>query len=135
MQLVRELGYSMSENTENNSNPLDMLRWLVIFGLLGGVVAVNHFFPELSVLYIALITVAAVGIAGFIASTTVKGSTFINFAKESRIEVRKVVWPTRQETTTTTMIVLAATIVVALLLWGLDGIIVEVVSFITGLGI
>lgn len=124
----------MSENTENSSNPLDMVKWLVIFGLLGSVVAVNHYFPELSVLYIALITVAAVGIAGFIASTTSKGSTFINFAKESRIEVRKVVWPTRQETTTTTMIVLAATIVVALLLWGLDGIIVWAISLLTGIG-
>ena len=40
-----------------------------------------------------------------------------------------------QETTTTTMIVLAATVVMALILWGLDGIIVEIVSFITGLGI
>jgi len=112
-----------------------MLKWLVIFGLLGGVVAANHFYPELSVLYIAIIAVASVGIAGFIASTTFKGSTFITFAKESRTEVRKVVWPTRQETTTTTMIVLAATVVVALILWGLDGIIVEIVSFITGLGI
>jgi len=125
----------MSENTENSSNPLDMVKWLVIFSLLAGVVAFNHYFPELSVLYIALVAVAGVVIAGAIAATTVKGSTFINFAKEARIEIRKVVWPTRQETTTTTMIVLAATVVVALLLWGLDGIIVEVVSFITGLGI
>ena len=76
----------MSENTENNSNPLDMLRWLVIFGLLGGVVAVNHYFPELSVLYIALIAVAAVGIAGFIASTTVKGSTFITLQKKRELK-------------------------------------------------
>lgn len=75
------------------------------------------------------------GVAGFIASTTYKGSTFITFAKESRTEVRKVVWPNRQETTTTTMIVLVATVVMALILWGLDGIIVEIVSFITGLGI
>jgi preprotein translocase subunit SecE len=125
----------MSENTENRSNPFDMVKWLFTLGLLGGIVAINHYFPELSTLYLALIAVAAVGIAGLVASTTVKGSTFITFAKDSRTEVRKVVWPTRQETTTTTMIVLAATIVVALLLWGLDGIIVEVVSYITGLGI
>ena len=125
----------MSENTENSSNPVDMLKGVVIFGLLGGVVAANHFFPELSVLDIALIAVAAVGIPGFIASTTLKGSNFITFAKESRTEVRKVVWPTRQETTTTTIIVLVATVVMALILWGLDGIIVEIVSFITGLGI
>jgi preprotein translocase subunit SecE len=125
----------MSENTENSSNPLDMLKWLVTIGLLAGIVAANHFLTELSVLYIALIAVVAVGLAGFIASTTAKGSAFITFAKDSRTEVRKVVWPTRQETTTTTMIVLAATVVMALVLWGLDGIIVEVVSFITGLGI
>ncbi|MEP0177840.1 MAG: preprotein translocase subunit SecE [Paraglaciecola sp.] len=125
----------MSENTESSSNSLDMLKWLLVFGLLAGVVAFNHFFPELSVLYIALVAVAGVGITGFIASTTVKGSTFLAFAKDSRTEVRKVVWPTRQETTTTTMIVLAATVVMSLILWGLDGIIVEVVSFITGLGI
>ncbi|MDU0353861.1 preprotein translocase subunit SecE [Paraglaciecola aquimarina] len=125
----------MSENTENSSNPLDMLKWLVAIGLLAGIVATNHFLPDLSVLYIAIIAVVAAGLAGFVASTTVKGSAFITFAKDSRTEVRKVVWPTRQETTTTTMIVLAATIVMSLILWGLDGIIVEIVSFITGLGI
>jgi preprotein translocase subunit SecE len=125
----------MSENSENSSNPLDMIKWLVSLGLLAGIVAANHFFTELSVLYIALIAVVAVGIAGYIASTTQKGSAFITFAKESKVEVRKVVWPNRQETVTTTMIVLAATILMALILWGLDGIIVELVSYITGLGI
>jgi preprotein translocase subunit SecE len=125
----------MSENTENSSNPLDMLKWLVALGLLAGIVAANHFLTELSVFYIALIAVAAVGIAGYIASTTQKGSAFITFAKESKVEVRKVVWPNRQETVTTTMIVLAATVIMALILWGLDGIIVELVSYITGLGI
>ncbi|WP_158966629.1 preprotein translocase subunit SecE [Paraglaciecola sp. L3A3] len=125
----------MSENIENSSNPFDLVKWLVTLGLLAGIVAANHFLPELSVLYIALIAVVAVGLAGYIASTTVKGSAFITFAKDSRTEVRKVVWPTRQETTTTTMIVLAATVIMSLILWGLDGIIVEVVKFITGLGI
>lgn len=125
----------MSENTENSSNPLDLLKWLISIALLAGIVAANHFLPDLSVLYLAIIAVVAAGLAGFIASTTQKGSAFITFAKDSKTEVRKVVWPTRQETTTTTMIVLAATLVVALILWGLDSIIVELVSFITGLGI
>jgi len=58
----------------------------------------------------------------------------LSFAKESRTEVRKVVWPTRQEANQTTLIVLAATLVMALILWGLDGIIVRVVGFITGIG-
>ena len=90
MQLVKELGFSMSENIENSSNPLDTVKWLVTLGLLGGVVAINHFFPELSILYIALITVAAVGIGGFILSTTVKGSTFIAFAKDNHPAIIKI---------------------------------------------
>lgn len=125
----------MSEKTENVSNPLDMVKWLLVFGLLGGVVAANMMLEEVSVLYRAIGAVVLVVIAGFIAASTMKGSAFLTFAKDSRLEVRKVVWPTRQETNQTTLIVLAATVVVGLILWGLDGIIVRLVSFITGLGI
>lgn len=129
-----ELGSSMSENTEKASNGLDMFKWLVVFALLGGVVAGNTYYEEMSVLYRAIGAVIGVIVAGLVAATTVKGSTFINFAKESRIEVRKVIWPTRQETTQTTLIILAATVVVALVLWGLDGIIVRLIALITGVG-
>ena len=124
----------MSEKTENQSNALDMFKWVVVFALLAGLVTANTMYGEISVLYRAIAIVVVVGIAGFIAATTEKGSTFLSFAKESRTEVRKVVWPTRQEANQTTLIVLAATLIMALILWGLDGIIVRVVGFITGLG-
>ncbi|AMJ96021.1 preprotein translocase subunit SecE [Alteromonas stellipolaris] len=124
----------MSEKTENQSNALDMFKWVVVFALLAGLVTANTVFGEISVLYRAVTAVVVVVIAGFIAATTVKGSTFLSFAKESRTEVRKVVWPTRQEANQTTIIVLAATLVMALILWGLDGIIVRVVGYITGIG-
>ena len=124
----------MSEKTENQSNALDMFKWVVVFALLAGLVTANTMYGEISVLYRAIAIVVVVGIAGFSAATTEKGSTFLSFAKESRTEVRKVVWPTRQEANQTTLIVLAATLVMALILWGLDGIIVRVVGFITGIG-
>ncbi|MED6321050.1 MAG: preprotein translocase subunit SecE [Pseudomonadota bacterium] len=124
----------MSEKTENQSNALDMFKWVVVFALLAGLVTANTMYGEISVLYRAIAIVVVVGIAGFIAATTDKGSTFLSFAKASRTEVRKVVWPTRQEANQTTLIVLAATLIMALILWGLDGIIVRVVGFITGIG-
>ena len=124
----------MSEKPENQTNALDMFKWVVVFALLAGLVTANTMYGEISVLYRAIAIVVVVGIAGFIAATTEKGSTFLSFAKESRTEVRKVVWPTRQEANQTTLIVLAATLVMALILWGLDGIIVRVVGFITGIG-
>lgn len=124
----------MSENTSSASSPLDLVKWVLAIGLLVAVVAGNHYYSDMSVLYRAIGIVVAVAIALFVAISTQKGAQFVGFAKESRTEIRKVVWPTRQETTQTTMIILIATVVVALLLWGLDGIIVKVVSFITNLG-
>ena len=64
---------------------------------------------------------------------TVKGRNAVDFAKESRTEVRKVVWPTRQEAVQTTGIVLVATLIMSLLLWGLDSVLFWVVGLITGL--
>lgn len=124
----------MSEKTENPSNSMDLLKWLIVFALLAGVITANYVYGELSVLYRALGAVAGVAVAGFIAATTMKGSAFLTFAKDSRMEVRKVVWPSRQELNQTTLIVLAATVIAALLLWGLDGILVWVVGLITGIG-
>jgi preprotein translocase subunit SecE len=124
----------MSEKVENSSNPFDLVKWLIVFALLAGVITANYMYEDFSVLYRALGAVVGVVIAGFIAASTEKGSAFLTYAKESRIEVRKVVWPSRQEATQTTLIVLAATVVMALILWGLDGIIVRVVGWITGIG-
>ena len=124
----------MSEKVENSSNPFDMVKWLIVFAILAGVITANYMYEEMSVLYRALGAVTGVVIAGFIAASTEKGSAFLTYAKESRIEVRKVVWPSRQEATQTTLIVLVATVIMALILWGLDGIIVRVVGWITGIG-
>jgi len=125
----------MSEKVENSSGALDLIKWLFVFAILAGIITGNYMYEDISVLYRAIGAVVGVVIAGFIAASTDKGSAFLIYAKESRIEVRKVVWPSRQEATQTTLIVIAATIVMALILWGLDGIIVRVVGWITGIGV
>ncbi|KAF7787502.1 MULTISPECIES: preprotein translocase subunit SecE [Pseudoalteromonas] len=123
----------MSTNVENPSSSMDTVKWMLAVVLLAGAVVGNYMYADISVLTRAIGVVVAVGAALGIAATTEKGRTFIAFAKESRIEVRKVVWPTRQETTHTTFIVMAATVVMALILWGLDGILFRAVGYLTGL--
>ncbi|RUO23429.1 preprotein translocase subunit SecE [Aliidiomarina iranensis] len=125
----------MSVNTENQGNSLDIVKWIIVVALLVAAVVGNNMYGDMSVALRALAVVIIVVIAGFIAAKTEKGSTFLGFAKDSRTEVRKVVWPSRKEATQTTLIVLAATVVVALLLWGLDGILVRVVGLATGIRI
>ena len=123
----------MSTNVETPSNSMDTVKWLVSIALLLGAVVGNYMYADLSVLVRAVGVVVAVAAALGLLATTEKGRTFIAFAKESRIEVRKVGWPTRQETTHTTFIVMLATVVMALILLGLDCILFRVVGFLPGL--
>jgi len=48
------------------------------------------------------------------------GRDFINFAKESVRETKKVVWPTRKEATQITLVVFGFVLVMAMFLWGTD---------------
>lgn len=111
----------MSANVEQESNNgLDIVKWVIAIGLLAGAVVANNMFEQESVLIRAVGVVGAVIVAAFFAATTTKGKTFIGFAKESNKEVRKVIWPTRQEATQTTLIIFVATAIIALLLYFLD---------------
>ncbi|CAG21722.1 preprotein translocase subunit SecE [Photobacterium profundum] len=124
----------MKANAENQNSPssMDGLKWVTIFALLAAAVVGNYLYSDVSVVLRAASVVILVAAAGGIAIFTAKGKTAITFARESRMEVRKVVWPTRQEATQTTFIVLAVTVVMALALWGIDGIMVRLVRLVTG---
>jgi preprotein translocase subunit SecE len=125
----------MSTNTEaqGSRRGLEIIKWLVVAVLLVVAVAGNYSYRTYSLPLRALGVVVLIAIAGAVAMWTTKGKATVAFAREARTEVRKVIWPTRQETLHTTLIVAAVTAVMSLILWGLDGILVRVVSFITGL--
>jgi preprotein translocase subunit SecE len=124
----------MNASTESQpTGSFDSLKWIIVILILAGVVVANYMFGEQSVLIRAVAAVLAIALAGIIAMQTEKGRNAVIFAKEARTEVRKVVWPTRQEAIQTTGIVLVATLIMSLLLWGLDSVLFWVVGFITGL--
>ncbi len=118
--------------TPESSNAADTFKWLGTFVLLAAAVVGNYLYGDVFVVIRALGVVLLIGAALGVAATTTKGKAAIIFAKESRMEVRKVIWPTRQETMQTTLIVLAVSIVMALALWGIDGIMVRLVALVTG---
>lgn len=125
----------MSANTESQGSGrgLEVVKWLVVSILLIMAIVGNYFYRDFSLLLRVLAVVIIIAIAGGVAMTTDKGKFTIAFAREAYTEVRKVIWPTRQETLHTTLIVAAVTAVMSLILWGLDGILVRVVSFIISL--
>ena len=122
----------MTEKSNTQSGRLDLLKWLAVAVIVAVGVYGNSYFSAESLLYrtIALLILGA--LAAWIAAQTSKGSAFVTLCLDARTEIRKVVWPTRQETTQTTIIVLIVVLIVALVLWLLDWGLGEIVSGIIG---
>ncbi|SEL47262.1 preprotein translocase subunit SecE [Atopomonas hussainii] len=122
----------MSANAENGNATLDIAKWIVVALLVAAAVVGNHYFVQEPVLYRVLGVVALAVVALLVALQTVKGAAFAQMVKDARVEMRKVVWPTRQETQQTTLVVLGVVVVMALILWGMDSLLGWVISLIIG---
>jgi preprotein translocase subunit SecE len=107
-------------SAETTASRFDTMKWVVVFFLVAVAVVGNSYFSEQSLLYRVLGILALAIVAGLVALQTARGAAFWTLIKGSRTEIRKVVWPTRQETVQTTLIVVAFVLLVALILWGLD---------------
>jgi len=108
--------------------------------VVAGVVAFYYFstdhtyFKEVRLLYRVLGLVVIVLMALGMMLTTDLGRTVWSFVLESKQEVRKVVWPTREETMRTTLLVFAMVFIVGLILWLLDMFLFWGVRILTGQG-
>lgn len=123
-----------AKGKEGKSKGVNAVLWLVAFVLfavaaVGNTYFASHFAFIVRILLLVVLLVGGVAIAAM----TNQGQKAIGFMKDSRQELRKIVWPTRQESTQTTLIVIAVCVVVALALWGIDSIIVSVITFLTNL--
>jgi preprotein translocase subunit SecE len=62
------------------------------------------------------------------------GTQFRQFVELSRVELRKIVWPHRQETGMTTLVVFGFVVVAGLFFWGLDWVLALATRYLTGQG-
>ena len=124
----------MNAKTEDAGSALDTVKLLVVVALLvGGVFGFYSFADQpLWVRLVGLLVV--VGAAAFVALQTAKGRAVWQFAADARTEVRKVVWPTRQETLQTLLMIVIAVLLTALFLWAIDSLLFAIVRYLTGQG-
>jgi preprotein translocase subunit SecE len=124
----------MNARAEAGSSGLDTVK-LVMSGimLIAGIWAFYYFAAySLLLRVIALLVIA--GGAAAIALTSEPGRQLWRFALDSRMEVRKVVWPSRQETMQTTLIVVVMVFIIGLVLWLFDTILMAILRLLTGQG-
>jgi len=131
----------MNTQAEPATSVADIVKQVfsVVF-VVAGVAAFYYFstdhtyFKEVRLLYRVLGLVVVVLMALGMVLTTDLGRTVWSFVLESKQEVRKVVWPTREETMRTTLLVFAMVFIVGLILWLLDMFLFWGVRILTGQG-
>jgi preprotein translocase subunit SecE len=112
--------------TEGASAKDNALMILSIVALLAGVVA--FYWYEEDPLALRLAVVVAVGLAW----VSWYGREFWQFAQAARVELRKVVWPEREDTVRTTVLVIVFASLMGLFFWVLDLILTWLIRLLTG---
>ena len=124
----------VAKTEEVVSNKLDLFKLLIAIAVLILGIVGFYYYENESQLYRVLGVVFAVIVAIAISATTNLGQNLIGFGREARMEVRKVVWPTRQETLQTTFMVMVAVIIIGIFLWLIDMVLAQAIQLVTGSG-
>jgi len=128
---------AQNAQAEDTSSALDVVKYgLALALVIGGVIAFYYFsdVTGFTLLYRVLMLVTAVLVALATMMTTAVGKNLWTFAMEAKQEVRKVVWPSREETIRTTLLVFGLVFLVGMILWFLDMFLFWGIRSLTGQG-
>ncbi|HEX4152633.1 MAG TPA: preprotein translocase subunit SecE [Steroidobacteraceae bacterium] len=123
---MAEVQTSVAASTKDNT-----LMALSIVVLLAGIVAFYWFDEDALALRLAMVGGGLVIACGLI-WVSWYGREFRQFAQAARVELRKVVWPSREDTVRTTVMVIIFAIVMGVFFWVLDMILTWLIRWLTG---
>ena len=124
----------MTEQIETEPSAFDAVKLALSVLVLAAGIAGFYYLGEQPAVVRWLIVLAGFGVASAIAMQSSYGRDFWQFVQSSRIELRKVVWPNRQETLQTTLVVLVFVLVSGLFFWLLDMVLAWITKQLTGQG-
>jgi len=111
----------VTKQIDNLKSGSDQWKTILAIAIVIAALALYYVNPlNFNTLTKVLITLVWFVIAGAVFIKSTQGDRFLHFLRETRIELRKVVWPTREETAKTTGIIMIAVVVVAIFLWIID---------------
>ena len=111
----------MAKQIDNLKSGSDQWKTILAVVIVAAAFALYYINPlNFNSLTKVLVTLVWFVVAGGVFIKSSQGDRFQHFLKETRIELRKVVWPTREETFKTTGIIMIAVVIVAIFLWIVD---------------
>ena len=124
----------MNTKVELAPGPLDVVKLVLAAAILLSGIAGYYLFEEESLLFRVAGVLVAFIVGALIAFQSFQGQTLWRFIQTSRVELRKVIWPTNQETMQTTLTVLVFTLIMGIFFWMLDLALAAGVRMVTGYG-
>ena len=123
----------MNAQTETSeSGVLDIIKLLISAVVLVGGLYSYYYYVEVSLPLRVLMVLGGLALGIGIALTSAQGLRLRAFVQGARVEIRKVVWPTKQETTQTAIAVFVFTLIMALFFWALDSLLLYVTRSMVG---
>jgi len=109
-----------------NAAMLSVAAVIVVAGFVG------FYYLDQQPIWVRWLLVLATLVGGaFVASKSALGKDVLQFVQGARIELRKVVWPTRKDTINVTIVVFVAVVVLGLFFWGLDMLLATLTKWLT----
>ena len=89
-------------------------------GVLVAGMILFYYFSDIRLFYRVLGMISVLILSGYIGYQSDFGKLVYSYLTDSKLELKKVTWPTKQETTQTTLGVIVVVIIVGILLWLFD---------------
>jgi preprotein translocase subunit SecE len=125
----------MNANTETSSGGiLDTVKLALAAAILVGGIVGFYEYEQQSLLISVSVILVAVALAAVVFMQTDRGRMLWKFVQGSRVEIRKVIWPTRTETIQTTLTVFVFVLILGIFFWALDFFLVYITRLLTGQG-
>ena len=126
-----------SAEVVQSSSPLDYVLWGIALILFIASMMVNQHLPAYwapaNDIWVRVgVILACIVVALGLLYATHQGKGFVRLLKDSRIELRRVTWPTKQETVTTSWHVLIVVVVTSIVLWCFDYLLGWAIKLIIG---
>ena len=120
------------DQAEQAVTAADVAKYVLAAALVVGGIVAFYWFSQWPGPVRGLIAAAGVVAAGAVMALTAKGRQAREFASESLFELRKVVWPTTQETRKITGVILVVVVIVSLILSAFDFVISWLIRLLLG---